>query len=58
MRSSNEMVSQRRDKVLDYISTTGKTTTELLAKEFGVSIMTARRNLPPVCSWWTIIQCL
>ena len=45
MRSSNEMVSQRRDKVLDYISTTGKTTTELLAKEFGVSIMTARRDL-------------
>ena len=45
MRSSNEMVSSRRDKVLDYISTTGRTTTELLAKEFGVSVMTARRDL-------------
>lgn len=45
MRSSNEVVAQRRDKVLEYISTTGRTTTELLAKEFGVSIMTARRDL-------------
>ena len=35
MRSSNEMVSSRRDKVLDYISTTGRTTTELLAKDGG-----------------------
>lgn len=45
MRSSNEAVSQRRDRILDYISSTGRTTTELVAKEFGVSIMTARRDL-------------
>lgn len=45
MRSSNEAVSQRRDKILDYISATGRTSTEIVAKEFGVSVMTARRDL-------------
>ena len=35
MRSSNEAVSQRRDKILDYISATGRTSTEIVLWKNG-----------------------